>query len=359
MQNALRILVGCEVVEFGSEGEEVVRVHDREGVFITDAMSGLVAAGGRDPLAPLRARCDCLVWGSPQRPGPSDWRASLRGRQALLCLLTDRIDAEVISAATALRVISTVSVGVDHIDVHAATARGIHVGHTPGVLSETTAELTMALLLAVARRIPEADADLRSGRWTPERRWTLDGHLGRDLAGATLGVVGLGGVGRAVAARAKAFGMRVLGWSRTPRELPGVTAVALSELLAESDFVSLHVASTPETRGLIDRAAFARMKRGAILINTARGDVVDEADLVDALASGHLAGAGLDVFATEPIGADHPLVRFRNVVLLPHIGSASIATRLRMVDLAVANVLAVLDGGAPTHAANAVPDPSA
>jgi len=327
----------------------------RERVFISDPMSGLVEAGGRDPLAPLRERCDCLVWASPQRPGPADLIASLCGREALICLLTDRIDAEVIAAATTLRVISSVSVGVDHIDVEAATSRGIAVGHTPGVLSETTAELTMALLLAVARRIPEADADVRAGQWTPARRWTLDGHLGRDLAGATLGVVGLGGVGRAVAARAAAFGMRVLGWSRTSRRVPGVSTVTLPQLLAESDFVSLHVASTPETRGLIDRAALARMKRGAMLINTARGDVVDEPALVEALASGHLAGAGLDVFATEPIAAEHPLVQFRNVVLLPHIGSASIATRLRMADLAVANVLAVLDGGSPVHAANAIP----
>lgn len=333
-------------------GGEAFEVMDRARVFVSDPMSGLVQAAGRDPLAPLRARFDCAVWGSPQRPDAAALRNSLRDRQGLICLLTDRIDAESIAAAPELRVISTVSVGVDHIDVEAATARGILVAHTPGVLSETTAELTMALLLSVARRVAEADADLRAGQWTEDRRWRLDGYLGRDLAGATLGVIGLGGVGRAVAERARAFGMRVVGWSRTPRNLPGVSMSAFEQLLAESDFVSLHVASAPETRGLIDRAAFARMKRGAILINTSRGDVVCEPDLVAALASGQLGGAGLDVFASEPIGGDHPLVRFRNVVLTPHIGSASIATRLRMADLAVANLLNGLDDGAPIHCVN-------
>ncbi len=325
---------------------------DRQRIFVTDPMTGLIEAAGRDPLAPLRAHFDCSVWGSAQRPDAVTLRGSLRGTHGVLCLLTDRIDAGLIASAMELRVISSVSVGLDHIDVEAATARGIAVGHTPGVLSETTAELTMALLLSVARRIREADADLRSGAWTAEKRWLLDGYLGRDLAGATLGIVGLGGVGCAVARRAAAFGMKVIGWSRTARSIPGVASVDFAQLLVESDFISLHVASAPETRGLIDRTAFAAMKRGAILINTSRGDVVCETDLVDALASGQLGGAGLDVFASEPIDGRHPLVRFPNVVLTPHIGSASIGTRLRMVDLAVANLRNVLEGGSPIHCAN-------
>jgi glyoxylate reductase len=325
---------------------------DPERVFVTHDMRGLTERAGRDPLAPLRARAACTVWSDARRPDARALRAGLRGHAALVCLLTDRIDASVIEAADVLRVISTVSVGFDHIDLAAASARGIAVGNTPGVLTETTAELALALLLATTRRVAEADADVRAGRWTRERRWELDGYLGRDLAGATLGIVGLGAVGRAVAARAAAFGMRIVGWSRSDRAVPGVERVPFDTLLAESDFVSLHVASTPETRGLIDASALARMKPGAVLVNTARGDVASESDLVAALASGHLGGAGLDVFADEPIGADHPLTRFQNVVLTPHVGSASVVTRLRMADLAVANVLAVLDGGLPVHCAN-------
>lgn len=325
---------------------------ERPRIFVTDEMSGLAAAAGRDPLAPLRARADCVVWTLPQRPSAEQLGVALHGLQGIVCLLTDRIDAAVIDAADALRVISTVSVGVDHVDVDAASVRGIAVGNTPGVLTETTAELTMALLLAASRRIAEADAEVRAGAWTPERRWEIDGYLGLDLAGATLGIVGLGAIGQAVAARAAAFGMRLLGWSRRDRHVPGVEQVPLDALLGASDFVSLHVASTPATRGLIDAAALERMKPGAVLINTARGDVIREPDLVAALTSGQLAGAALDVFADEPISAGHPLARLRNVVLTPHIGSASRATRLRMADLAVANVLAVLDGELPVHCVN-------
>jgi glyoxylate reductase len=193
---------------------------------------------------------------------------------------------------------------------------------------------------------------VRAGRWTPERRWELDGYLGVDLADATLGLVGLGGVGQAVARRAAAFGTRLLGWSRSDRAVPGVERVPLPRLLGESDFVSLHVASTPETRGLIDAAALARMKPGAVLVNTARGDVVDEQALIAALASGRLGAAALDVFADEPIGSEHPLTQFPNVVLTPHVGSATVRTRMRMVDLAVAQLIAALDGALPAHCAN-------
>ena len=324
----------------------------RRRVFVTDSAAGLVAVAGRDPFAPLRARSECTLWGSAQRPTAEELIAGLRECSALICLLTDRVDARALGAAPQLEVVSSVSVGVDHVDVAAASARGIAVAHTPGVLTETTAELAMALMLAVARRVVEADADVRAGAWTEARRWQLDGYLGRDLSGATLGLVGLGAIGQAVARRAAAFGMRILGWSRSGRAVPGVSRVPLEALLAEADFVSVHVASSPETRGLLGEAELALLKPGAVLINTARGDVVSEPALVRALVEGRLGGAGLDVFAREPIGPGHPLAAFRNVVLTPHIGSASRATRLRMLELAVANVLDVLDGKLPRHCVN-------
>jgi glyoxylate reductase len=235
-------------------------------------------------------------------------------------------------------------VGLDHVDLAAAAARGIPVGHTPGVLTETTADLAFALLLAAARRVTEADRFVRDGAWTAARHWEPELFLGRDVHGATLGIVGLGAIGRALARRGAGFGMRVLGWSRSAREVPGVTRASLEALLAESDFVSLHVALTDETRGLIDARALARMKPGAILVNTTRGGVVDEAALAAALRDGRLAGAALDVFEREPLPAGSPLVGLPNLVLTPHIGSASVATRGRMADLAVANLLAGLEG---------------
>ena len=320
-------------------------------VLVTDSMRGLTASAGVDPLAPVRAVAECTVWESAHRPTKEDLVQAVKGHDGLLCLLTDTVDRDVIEAGAGLRVISSVSVGVDHIDLAAASARGIPVGHTPGVLTETTADLALALMLAVGRRLIEADSDLRAGGW--KNRWELDGFLGRDLHGATLGLIGLGGVGVAVARRAAAFGMRILGWSRSARTLAGVERVELEELLAESDFLSIHLASTEETRGLIDASAFARMKPGAILVNTSRGDVVDEAALIAALESGHLGGAGLDVFDTEPIAADHPLMARKDVVLTPHIASASIATRLRMAERAVENLLDGLEGRSLPHCANA------
>jgi glyoxylate reductase len=212
------------------------------------------------------------------------------------------------------------------------------------VLTETTAELTFALLLAAARRIPEADRFVREGHWTPARSWEPDLLLGRDLQGAGLGIVGLGAVGRAVARRATGFGMRVLGWSRSPGEVPGIERLALPDLLSASDFLSIHVALTPETRGLVGAEEIARMPRGAILVNTARGGIVDETALAGALESGQLAAAALDVFENEPLPTASPLRSAPNLILAPHIGSASIATRSRMADLSVENLLAGLRG---------------
>jgi len=292
------------------------------------------------------------VWPHPGAPEGEALAAGARDAEGLLCLLTDRIDAAFLEGCPRLRVISSCSVGLDHVDLEAATRRGIPVGYTPGVLAETTADLAFALLLAAARRIVEADGFLREGRWTWEHRWDPDGFLGRDVYGATLGVIGLGAIGRAVAARARGFGMRVLGWSRTPRELEGVEPVELSELLAEAQFVSVHVALTPETRGLLDAAALARMREDAILVNTARGGIVDEAALAAALRGGRLAAAALDVFAREPLDPASPLLDAPNLVLTPHIGSASVATRSRMAELAVENLVAGLEGRAMPRCSN-------
>jgi glyoxylate reductase len=298
---------------------------------------------------------DCRVWEDPIRPTPAQLLDAARDSEGLLCLLTDRIDSPLLDACRRLRVVSSVSVGVDHIDLTAATARGIPVGHTPGVLSETTADLTFALLLAAARRIVEADRFLRAGEWTSERRWEPDMLLGRDLTGATLGVIGLGAIGQAVARRGLGFGMQVVGWTPSARPVAGVEPVELDDLLERSDFVCVHVALTDSTRGLIDSAALARMKPEAVLVNSARGGIVDESALVAALRAGALGGAALDVFASEPIPMDSPLLSAPNVVLTPHIGSASVATRYRMVALAVQNLLAGLAGEPLACSANGQP----
>lgn len=312
-------------------------------VFVSDGMDGLARRAGRDLLAPLRAAADCRVWPHVRPAAREDLREELAEAEGVLCLLTDVLDAELLAGCPDLRVISSISVGVDHIDLDAATSQDIVVGNTPGVLTETTADLAFALLLTAGRRVVEAGDFLRTGAWA-KSRWAIDSFVGRDLHGATLGIVGLGPIGQAVARRAQGFGMRVLGWSRSGREVPGVRGVALEQLFAEADFVSLHVALTAETRGLIDARALAAMKPGVVLVNTARGGVIDQPALVEALESGQLGAVGLDVFESEPIDAEHPLLGFPNAVLTPHIGSASVETRVRMVDLAVANLLAGLRG---------------
>jgi glyoxylate reductase len=302
-----------------------------------------------DGLARLAAEVDLEVWPGPGAPPREALLAGAARAEGLLCLLTDRIDAALFAAAQRLRVVSSVSVGLDHVDLAAATERGIPVGHTPGVLTDTTAELTIALLLAAARRVVEADRFVREGRW---REWAPDLLLGRDLAEATLGVIGLGAIGRAVAVRARAFGMRVLGWNRSPRALPGVETVALDALLARSGFVTIHVGLAPGTQGLIGARELARLPRGAVLVNTARGGIVDEDALAAALASGQLAAAALDVFAQEPLPTTSQLLAAPNLVLAPHIGSATLRTRARMADLAIANLRAGLAGDPMPHCAN-------
>jgi len=271
---------------------------------------------------------------------------------ALLCLLTDRVDRTVIEAGRRLRIVANIAVGYDNVDVASAAARGIAVTNTPDVLTEATAELTWALILAVTRRVAEGDRVVRAGGWSG---WALDYMLGMQLRGKQLGIVGLGRIGRAVASRAPAFGMNVAAAS-LPNDpapatqgslpLPPVAMMPLEALVRSSDVVSLHVPLTADTRHLIDRRLLTGMRRSAYLVNTSRGPVVDEEALAWALGERLIAGAALDVYEREP--AVHPgLLPLQNVVLAPHLGSATTETRTAMADLAVSNVLAVLEGRPP------------
>jgi glyoxylate reductase len=264
---------------------------------------------------------------------------------AIVCLLTDRIDAAVLAAgAPRLKVVATVAVGYDNIDVAAAAEHGVAVCNTPGVLDETTADLAFLLILAAARRVWEAESDLRGGTWPG---WDVDQYLGRDVHGAVLGIVGFGRIGQAVARRAFGFGMEVLHHTRRDTGLPGWQG-DLDRLLAESDIVTLHVPLTDETRHLIDARRLRLMKSDAVLVNTSRGPVVDEVALAEALENGVIFAAGLDVYEREP--EVHPrLLAAPRTVLLPHIGSASLATRTRMAQIAAENVVATLAGKPPPN----------
>jgi glyoxylate reductase len=274
---------------------------------------------------------------------PDELRARIADKDALVCLLTDRVDRPLIDAAPALKVIANVAVGYNNVDVPHARSRGIVVTNTPDVLTESVADFTWAMILAITRRLSEGERLVRRGEW---KGWALDFMLGTELKGKQLGIVGLGRIARAVAARAPAFGMRTVYHSRRDVDLPGAEAMSLDRLLNTSDIVSLHVPLTPETRYLIDKRAFSRMKRSAYLINTARGPVVDEAALAWALQQHLLAGAALDVYENEP--AIHPeLLALENVLLVPHLGSGTTETRTAMADLAAENVRAVLEGRAP------------
>lgn len=292
------------------------------------------------------------VWMGPGLLTAEGLREELAESAGLLCLLTDRIDAQLIDANPDLRFIASMSVGVDHVDVTAATARGIPVGNTPGVLVDTTADAAFALILATARRLVEADRFVRGGHWRIENAWSPEFFTGKDVSGATLGIVGLGEVGQAVARRAAGFGMRVVAWNRSPKDVPGIEMLDLDELLSISDFVSVNVALEEATRHLIDARRIGLMKRDAVLVNTARGGIVDEAALADALSHDRLAAVGLDVFEKEPVPADHPMLALPNVVATPHIGSATVATRIKMADIAAGNVLAALRGERMPYCAN-------
>jgi glyoxylate reductase len=282
----------------------------------------------------LRAAHEVDEWPGDLPPAPDELRAGVREAEGLLSLVTDRVDAPLLEGAPRLRAIANMAVGTDNIDVEAAAARGIPVGNTPDVLTDATADLAFALLLALARRIVPGAELVRSGAW---RTWEPAGDLGADLAGAVLGIVGWGRIGQAVARRAEGFGLEVVHSSRS-------SGVPLDELLERADFVSLHTPLTPETRHLIDARALARMKRSALLVNTARGGVVDQDALREALMAGTIAGAALDVTEPEPLPADHPLLEAPNLLVVPHVGSATVRTRARMAAMAVDNLLAALDG---------------
>lgn len=271
----------------------------------------------------------------------------------LLTMLTERVNADLLDAGPKVRIVSNMAAGYDNVDVRACNERGVLVTNTPGVLTETTADLTFALMLAVARRVVEGERMVREGGWGP---WHPSFLLGRDVHGANLGIVGLGAIGRAVARRARGFGMRVLYASRerkpdVEKEL-GLEWLSLDDLLSASDFVSLHVALTDATRGFIGARELGLMKPTAFLINTSRGEVVDQPALVEALKRRQIAGAGLDVAAVEPVPRDDPLLGLDNTVITPHIGSATVATRTKMADLAVDNLVAFFDGQQPPHCVN-------
>jgi glyoxylate reductase len=291
-------------------------------------------------LARLQAHAEVDVHADASSISGEELRDRIADKDALVCMLTDRIDAPVIDAARQLKVIANVAVGYNNIDLARARSRGVVVTNTPDVLTESVANLTWVMILAITRRVSEGERLIRQGLW---QGWAFDFMLGTDLSGKQLGLVGLGRIGRAVAAKAPAFGMSVVYSTRRETTLEGAEPLSLDRLLNTSDVVSLHVPLTDETRHLIDRRALTRMKRSAYLVNTARGPVVDEAALAWALDQRLIAGAALDVYEHEP--TIHPdLFRLDNVLLVPHLGSATTETRTAMAALAIENVLAVLSG---------------
>jgi glyoxylate reductase len=304
----------------------------RASVFVTRQLPG-------DALDRLAAEHDVDVWPERIPPPRSELLARAPDIEGLLTLLTDPIDAELMDAAPSLRAISNYAVGVDNVDVEAATARGIPVGNTPDVLTDSTADLALALMLGIGRRLAEGDAFVRAGEW---KTWQPDLLLGHDLHGATVGIVGYGRIGQAVGRRLEGFGCELLTTS-------GSGGVPLEELLENSDFVTLHCPLTPATQGLIDDAALHRMKPTGYLVNTARGPIVDTDALARGLHAGELAGAALDVTDPEPLPGDHPLLDAPNLLVVPHVGSATHATRGRMADMAVDNLLAGLAGEPMPH----------
>jgi len=300
----------------------------------------------------LQSSCDCEFWTKQERPTREEFLSRLKDKEGLVCLLTEKIGDDVLRVATKLRIVANVAVGYDNVDLPACTKRGVVVTNTPGVLDETTADFTWALLLTVARRVVEADQYVRAGNW---QGWNFDQFCGTDVWGKALGIVGFGRIGRAVARRAAGFGMKVIYSSRTraPQDVEKELRAEhreLNALLAEADFVSLHVPLNADTRQLFDAPKFFRMKPTAFLINTSRGPVVDEAALVHALESKKIAGAGLDVFEQEPFV--HAGLKRPNVVLAPHLGSASKETREKMALVAAQNAVALFQGQRPPNLLN-------
>jgi len=307
-----------------------------------------------EALEVLTAHLDCRMWDEHEAPVPRDvLEREAAEADGLLTMVSDRVDDALLDRAPRLKVVANMAVGYDNIDVQSCTRRGILVTNTPGVLTETTADLAWALLMAAARRIPEAERVVREGRW---KSWAPMMLTGQDVYGATLGIVGMGQIGSAVARRARGFDMKILYHNRRRRPEAerslGAEYRDLDSLLRESDFVVILTPLTPETRGLIGERELSLMKSNAVLVNAGRGGVVDEDALYRALKEGRIWAAGLDVFEKEPVPADHPLLTLPNVVVLPHIGSASIPTRIRMAKLAADNLVAALTGGEPPTPVN-------
>jgi glyoxylate reductase len=293
----------------------------------------------------IRAECDMDLWEGELPPPYDVLRAHVRGKEGLVSLLTDKIDAALMEANSQLKVVSNMAVGFDNIDIPAATAHGIPVGNTPGVLTDTTADFAFALMMAAARRVVQGADYVRAGKW---KTWGPKLLLGQDVHHATLGIVGFGRIGQGMARRASGFDMRVLYYDVYRREdleqSLGVTYADMDTLLAQSDFVTVHTDLNPQTHHLFNAAAFAKMKPNAILINSARGPIVDAEALYDALKSKKIRGAALDVTEPEPIPMDSPLLTLPNCLITPHEASASIATRGMMAEMAARNLLAGLKG---------------
>lgn len=316
-------------------------------VFVTRRIS-------ENALELLRSQVNLEIWEESQPPSLEILLEKTTKIDGLLCLLTDPINQTLIQQATHLKVISQMAVGYDNIDVQAATKKRIPVGHTPGVLTEATADLTWALLMAISRRIIEAEKFVKNGQW---KTWEPLLLLGADVTGSTLGIIGLGRIGQAVARRAKGFNMRILYYNpqqkdpKLERDL-GVEYVDLNTLLRTSDFVTIHTSLNSETYHLLDQPQFAQMKPTALLINTARGDIINQTALYQALKTQKIAGAALDVTTPEPLPPDHDLLTLPNCLILPHIGSATYKTRSLMAEIAVQNLLAGLVGKPLLHCVN-------
>ena len=294
----------------------------------------------------LREATDMKYWDSEMPPPRDELLREVQDIDGLFCLLTEKIDAELFDAAPNLKVVSNMAVGFDNIDVAEATKRGIPVGNTPGVLTETTADFAFALLMAAGRRVSEGDRYTRAGNW---KTWGPMVLLGQDIHGSTLGIIGFGRIGVEMAKRAKGFGMNIVYYDvirneEREREYGATYCSDVKELLAQSDFVSIHVNLTPETRHLINADTLSGMKPTAVLVNTSRGPVVDQTALYHALKDGTIAAAGLDVTEVEPISMDDPLLTLENVIIAPHIASGSVVTRTKMSLMAVDNLLAGLNG---------------
>jgi len=313
---------------------------ERPRVFV----SRIIPDAGLDAIA---AACEMDLWREELPPPRDELLRRVAGRDGILTLLTDRVDDGLLDAAgPQLKVVSNYAVGFDNIDVAACARRGVAVGNTPGVLTETTADLAWAMLMAAARRLPEGDRYVRAGKW---KTWGPMLLLGPDVHGATIGIVGFGRIGQAVARRAQGFGMEIL--YHDLQQLPddvtgplGATYLPLEELLPRCDFVSIHVNLSEETRGLINATTLSWMRPTAVLVNTSRGPVVDQPALADALRGGVIGAAALDVTDPEPIPMDDPLVGLDNCLIVPHIASASRATRAKMAEMAAANLLAGVRG---------------